>query len=75
MANLLKQRGFEKVIVLEKKKRIGGKSKTVFYDKVPYELGTVFAGAAYATTLDLLKEFGLDPPIHIGKLHGMHSLD
>jgi len=58
MASLLKHRGFDKVTILEKTNRVGGKSYTVKEENIPHEMGTCFAHCAYDRIFALNEKYG-----------------
>lgn len=61
MSYLLKKKGFTNVVVLEKESRIGGKVMTKWIAGIPHEMGAVYTGAHYRTSLyPLAKELGVD---------------
>lgn len=61
MASCLKRLGYEKVCVLEKSARMGGKSRTyVDEDGIPSEMGTCYLHSDYVEIRRLLKLYGLE---------------
>ena len=71
LAHLLKERGFEKVKILEKTSRVGGKSFTVNAKKNhldgveshSHEMGTCFLHQGYGRIFKLLRRFDPDNEI------------
>lgn len=68
MGYLLKKLGYEKLTILEKSNRIGGKSRTINIDGIPYgffawmmrslkDMGTKFLSGPCKETIALLEEF------------------
>ena len=57
MAYLLKQKGFTNVEILEKSSRIGGKSRTLWHNGVPNEMGTAYIGSSYKHLKDLVRKY------------------
>lgn len=57
MGHMLKQMGYTNIKILEKSDRIGGKSRTVFIDDLPHELGTCFLHSQYNQIMKLIKEY------------------
>ena len=58
MAYLLKQKGFTNVEILEKSSRIGGKSRTLWHNGVPNEMGTCYIGVHYEKHfMDLVRKY------------------
>src|SRR5690349_15606211 len=47
IARELKRLGYSNVKILEQNNRVGGKSKSVVVDNVPYEMGTCFLSTSY----------------------------
>lgn len=61
MAYLLKKKGFNNIVVLEKDSRVGGKLMSVWHDGVPHELGACYTSPDYVTNVyALAKELGVD---------------
>lgn len=66
MAYLLKKKGFQNVVVLEKSNRVGGKSYTVKHRDTLHELGTCCTQPDYEdNVLALAQEFGLWEPANL----------
>lgn len=66
MAYLLKKKGFNSIVVLEKTNRVGGKSNTVKYRNVLHEMGTCYLQPDYEdNVIALAREFGLWKPVDI----------
>lgn len=56
-AYFLKEKGFNKVTVLEKNDRVGGKCHTVYYQGRTYEMGAIMSGPSYKEVKQLASEF------------------
>lgn len=60
-ATYLREAGFERVTVLEKDDRVGGKCRTHREGALNWELGAILATTDYTTTLDLMRRAGMEP--------------
>ena len=58
-AHYLRQAGYERVTVLEREPRVGGKCCSVTVDGRVYEMGAVMAHRDYAATLELMAAAGV----------------
>ena len=59
----LKDRGYERITVLERKSVPGGKCRSFIYNDRPYELGAVFGTPNYHATLGLMERAGVPPSL------------
>jgi hypothetical protein len=61
MAYLLKKKGFNNIVVLEKTSRVGGKIMSIQHDGVPHEMGACYTSPDYKTNVyALAEELGVD---------------
>jgi glycine/D-amino acid oxidase-like deaminating enzyme len=60
LARILRERGFEDVVVWERAERVGGKSYTVDYGGLRHEMGTCYTATGYTHLKRWMKEAGID---------------
>jgi hypothetical protein len=74
MASLLTHRGFERVTVLERSDRVGGKSLTVSHGGLPHEMGTCYLHPGYKEIDALVAQYGLPAEIKPGGREGKRDI-
>ncbi len=66
MAYMLKQKGFKRVEILEKRRRCGGKSYSVNYRGAPQETGTCYLAPDYEENIiQLMRKFVGEQLVHL----------
>jgi hypothetical protein len=69
MAYLLKKKGFQNIVVLEKSKRVGGKTLTIIHRDTAHDLGACCTQPGYENVHALAQEFGVWEPANLPPLN------
>lgn len=71
VAHHLQRAGYDRVTVLEREPRVGGKCASIRAGEHVYEMGAVFGCSDYRSTMEIMRSVGVDP----GPMAGGHCYD